>query len=331
MTMALHGQSSDSAGTSVYPNRSDVPALEARDVRMRYGSIDVLTGVDLRVEAGEVVALLGPNGAGKTTTIEILEGIRRRSSGYVRVLGVDPAHGDDEWQSRIGVVLQSWRDHRRWKVRELLLHFAQHYRVLGPSGGRLPYDTDELLDAVGLTDRAQTKVGRLSGGQRRRLDVAIGLVGNPELLFLDEPTVGFDPEARQDFHELIGSITRTRRTAVVLTTHDLVEAELLADSVAILVDGRVVARGTTEQLARRYAWGTAVSYRLRGRSQAATVDNATEFVRELLASGGSDVTDLVVRPLNLQDAYLHMIRSADPVAAELDPSPDEGKVLFHAH
>ena len=309
----------------------DPPALEVRDLQMRYGAKTVLRGVDLHVAAGEVLALLGPNGAGKTTTIEVLEGIRRRSAGHVRVLGVDPEHADERWQARVGVVLQSWRDHRRWKVRELLGHVASYYAPFTrPSAGsRQPFDPDDLLADVGLTAQAGQRVGRLSGGQRRRLDVALGLVGNPSLLFLDEPTVGFDPEARADFHDLIRSISRKRCMAMVLTTHDLAEAELLADSVAILVDGRIAAHGTTTEIARRYAWGTKVSYRRGGPVISDVVDDATGFVRRLLADH-PDVSDLVVQPLSLHDAYLQMIRDVnDRVSEELTMVP-EGPVISNA-
>ncbi|MBY6706172.1 ABC transporter ATP-binding protein [Rhodococcus sp. BP-241] len=286
------------------------PAVLTRDLRMRYGDTDVLRGVDLRIEAGEVTALLGPNGAGKTTTIEILEGIRRRSSGDVRVLGIDPDDATEEWQSRIGVVLQSWRDHRRWRAGDLLTHIASYYRPFARRDRATPFEPDELLDAVGLTDKATTRVGRLSGGQRRRLDVAIGLVGNPELLFLDEPTVGFDPEARQEFHALLQSIARTRDTAVVLTTHDLAEAELLSDSVAILVGGQIVARGSTADIAREHARGTRVTHRVCGDLRSTVVDgDATDHVRTLLRD--SRITDLAVRPRSLEDAYLQMIDALD--------------------
>ena len=176
--------------------RTDVqPVIQVRDLTMAYGDVDVLRGVDLDIHRGEVFALLGPNGAGKTTTVEILEGFRQRSGGEVSVLATDPERGGDAWRARIGLVLQSWRDHRRWRVAELLRHFATYY----PD----PRDPGELLALVGLTDQAGKQVDRLSGGQRRRLDVALGIVGRPELLFLDEPTTGFDPQARHEFHVLV--------------------------------------------------------------------------------------------------------------------------------
>src|SRR5690242_17949398 len=196
---------------------------------MRYGSTDVLTGVTFSAHAGEVLALLGPNGAGKTTTIEILEGFRMRSAGDVDVLGVDPAKGDEAWRARLGVVLQSWRDHSKWQVRELLAHLGRYYAPYASADTPRPWDADELIEAVGLTPQARQRVGRLSGGQRRRLDVAIGIVGRPDLLFLDEPTVGFDPSARRDFHDLVHELADMHRTTILLTTHDLDEAEKLAD------------------------------------------------------------------------------------------------------
>lgn len=171
------------------------PVIEVVGLRMRYGTRDVLTGVDFRAHRGEVVTLLGPNGAGKSTTIEILEGFRQRSAGSVRVLGIDPATGSEAWRARIGVVLQSWRDHGRWQLRELLAHLGAYYEPYGTPARPRPFAADDLLDAVGLAEHATQKVATLSGGQRRRLDVAIGLVGRPELLFLDEPTAGFDPQA----------------------------------------------------------------------------------------------------------------------------------------
>lgn len=213
------------------PTTTARPVVRARDVTMSYGGIDVLHGVDLDIHRGEVFALLGPNGAGKTTTVEILEGFRRRSAGEVSVLGADPERGDDAWRGRIGLVLQSWRDHRRWRVAELLTHFATYY----PD----PRDPAALLALVGLTGQAGQQVDRLSGGQRRRLDVALGIVGRPELLFLDEPTTGFDPEARHEFHVLVERLAREEGVTVLLTTHDLVEAERLADRIAMLVGGRI--------------------------------------------------------------------------------------------
>src|SRR5690606_4457762 len=238
--------------TAPQPSDSaDHPVLDVRDLRMRYGSTDVLKGVTFRADRGEVLALLGPNGAGKTTTIEILEGFRMRSAGQVSVLGVDPAHGDEHWRSRLGVVLQSWRDHGKWRVAELLEHFGRYYAPYSTPEVRRPRDTAELLDVVGLTEHADKPIRTLSGGQRRRLDVAVGIVGRPELLFLDEPTAGFDPEARRDFHDLVHRLADLEETTVLLTTHDLDEAEKLADRILILAGGRIVADGSADQLSRQ--------------------------------------------------------------------------------
>lgn len=163
-------------------------AIEVRGLRMRYGSVDVLKRGGFRRAAGEVLVLLGPNGAGKTTTIEILEGFRMRSAGEVRVLGVDPAKGDERWRARLGIVLQSWRDHGKWRVRELLDNLGRYYAPYGTADRKRPWEADDLIGAVGLGGQAGKKISSLSGGQRRRMDVAIGIVGRPELLFLDEPT-----------------------------------------------------------------------------------------------------------------------------------------------
>ena len=229
---------------------SDV-AAEVRDLRMRYGTTDVLNGIDFEIRTGEVVALLGPNGAGKTTTIEILEGFRARSAGQVSVLGTDPEHGDERWRARLGVVLQSWRDHAKWRVRELLHHLGAYYARYAhardpPAVGHRRADRPRRAHRPG-----GRRIGNLSGGQRRRLDVAIGIVGRPELLFLDEPTAGFDPMARREFHELVHRLTDREQATVLLTTHDLAEAEKLADRVLILAGGRIIADGSPDELALR--------------------------------------------------------------------------------
>jgi ABC-2 type transport system ATP-binding protein len=190
-------------GRSPGVDASELAVIDVRDLRMSYGSVEVLNGVSFTAQRGEVLTLLGPNGAGKSTTIEILEGFRMRSAGEVSVLGVDPAVGGEAWRARLGVVLQSWRDHGRWRVRELLYHLGQYYLPYSTAQRRRPLDPDELIQLVGLTEQASQRVASLSGGQRRRLDVAIGIVGRPELLFLDEPTAGFDPQARRDFHDVI--------------------------------------------------------------------------------------------------------------------------------
>lgn len=228
-------------------------AIQVIGLRMRYGDKDVLHGVDLTVQRGEILALLGPNGAGKTTTIEVLEGFRQRSAGEVSVLGLDPAVGDEAWRARVGIVLQSWRDHGKWRVRQFLANQGSLYVPFGTPQVPRPWDVDELLLSVGLTGQADEQVRRLSGGQRRRLDVAVGLIGRPDLLFLDEPTAGLDPQARRDFHDLLMRVSDELDVTVLITTHDLAEADKLADRIAILVAGRIIAEGTSEQLSQRIA------------------------------------------------------------------------------
>jgi ABC-2 type transport system ATP-binding protein len=269
---------------------------------MRYGQKDVLHGVDLQLHRGEVLALLGPNGAGKTTTIEILEGFRRRSAGDVRVLGVDPNAGDEAWRARIGIVLQSWRDHGRWPVRDLLDQLGRYYRPYTD-----PYPADELIALVGLQDKGKSPIGTLSGGQRRRLDVAVGLVGRPELLFLDEPTVGFDPQARREFHDLVHRLSSLEETTILLTTHDLDEAEKLADRIVILAGGRIVADGTAAELAQRVSGRSEVRFSRDGQPYTETVADPTEFVRELFEKYGRSIGDLEVHRANLEKVYLELV------------------------
>jgi ABC-2 type transport system ATP-binding protein len=255
-----------------------------------------------------VLALLGPNGAGKTTTIEILEGFRMRSAGEVRVLGVDPAAGDERWRARLGVVLQSWRDHGKWRVRELLHHLGTYYAGYSTPRLRRPWPVDDLIDIVGLGAQAGARINRLSGGQRRRLDVAIGIVGRPEMLFLDEPTVGFDPAARREFHDLVHRLTDVDDTTVLLTTHDLDEAEKLADRIVILAGGRVIADGSADQLSRRVAGEAEVRWTRAGSRYVHSAADATGFVRELFRQYGDDIADLEVRRASLEDSYMTLVR-----------------------
>ncbi|MFJ5933923.1 ABC transporter ATP-binding protein [Streptomyces sp. NPDC093071] len=276
------------------------PVIRVRGLTMAYGDADVLRGVDLDIHRGEVFALLGPNGAGKTTTVEILEGFRRRSGGEASVLGTDPERGGDAWRARIGLVLQSWRDHRRWRVAELLTHFAAYY----PD----PRDPAELLDLVGLTGQAGRQVGRLSGGQRRRLDVALGIVGRPELLFLDEPTTGFDPRARHDFHLLVERLARDEGVTVLLTTHDLAEAERLADRIAMLVGGRIRACGTPVELAGRAAAQAEVRWTAGdGTPRRERTQDPSRLVWELHRHADGPIAGLEVRRPTLEDTYLRMV------------------------
>ena len=283
-------------------------AVRVRDLRMRYGERDVLTGVDFDIRSGEVVCLLGPNGAGKTTTIEILEGFRARSAGEVDVLGEDPASADEAWRARTGVVLQSWRDHPRWTARRLLTHLGGFYEPYSTVDRPRPYPVDGLLDTVRLTGLADRKLHTLSGGERRRLDVAVGIVGRPDVLFLDEPTAGFDPQARREFHHLLLRFVERERTTILLTTHDLDEAERLADRVLLLAGGRIVADDTPDGLARRVAGEAEVRWSLDGERLSRSVGDPTGFVRGLFAEHGERLADLEVRRATLEDAYLALVQ-----------------------
>ena len=281
--------------------------VSVRGLRMAYGTHEVLTGLDLEVRAGEVVCLLGPNGAGKTTTIEILEGFRLPSAGEVRVLGEDPATAGDAWRARVGVVLQSWRDHARWTPRRLLTHLGGFFEPFSEPGRPRPHDLDDLLEVVGLTEHADRKIGTLSGGQRRRLDVAVGIVGRPELLFLDEPTAGFDPKARRDFHDLVHRLSDLEGTSILLTTHDLGEAERLADRILILTNGRIVADGSADQLTRQVAGTAEVRWACGDERFVHPTDDVIPFVRRLLEQHGDELTDLEVRRASLEDTYIAMV------------------------
>src|SRR5687767_13293956 len=217
----------------------DAPAILVRDLHKSYGPVEAVRGIDFEVARGEVFGLLGPNGAGKTTTVEILEGYRERTSGIVSVLGHDPGRRPRELRRRVGIVLQESGIYRHVTVRELLVHWARLYPA--------PRDVDEVLALAGLADRADVRSGRLSGGQRRRLDFALALVGDPELVFLDEPTTGFDPEARRAAWQTVRSLADLGKT-VLLTTHYLDEAQALCDRVAIMKDGRIMTVGAPAEL-----------------------------------------------------------------------------------
>lgn len=275
--------------------------ISASGLRMAYGDKEVLKGLDISVYADEVVAMLGPNGAGKSTTVEILEGYRTASGGEVSVLGVNPAHGDDGWRSQIGVVLQNSSDHGKWKVRELLTHIADFYVPYVD-----PWSIEELLDLVGLSEQSGQKVQTLSGGQRRRLDVALGVVGRPSLLFLDEPTTGFDPQARRDFHELVHRLSDLEGVTILLTTHDLAEAEKLASRIVILADGRIVANGSPLELTHAVSNTAEVRWKQAGERHVHVSEDATGFARGLLAQH-DDVSDLEIQRATLEDAYLSIV------------------------
>ncbi len=277
------------------------PAISVRGLRKQYGSFTAVDGVDVEVATGEILALLGPNGAGKTTTVEICEGYRRRDAGEVSVLGVDPAKGDAAWRERVGVVLQTSGFTEELTVRETVAHFASLYRN--------PRDIEGLLDAVGLTDKASTRARQLSGGQQRRLDVAVGVVGRPELLFLDEPTTGFDPEARRQFWELIHRL-RDEGTTILLTTHYLEEAEALADRVAVIVDGRVVEAASPRVLGGRDQAATIVRWVDADGPHEERTDSPTALIARLSQQHGGEVPELTVSRPTLEDVYLRLIGAA---------------------
>ncbi|SES00038.1 ABC-2 type transport system ATP-binding protein [Streptomyces sp. yr375] len=271
---------------------------------MRYGTRDVLDGLDLDVHQGELFALLGPNGAGKSTTIEILEGYRGRSGGDVDVLGRDPAREDAGWRARIGIVLQANRDHGRWRVGDLLGHFARYYAH--------PFEPAELLGLVGLTVQSAQQVSTLSGGQRRRLDVALGIVGRPELVFLDEPTTGFDPEARRGFHDLVRGLRDDLGTTMLLTTHDMGEAQQLADRIGILQSGRITACGTLAELSAAARTRSDVVWTdADGTSRRQLTSDPSQLVWELHQRFEGPIPDLEVRRPTLEDTYLRMVADAD--------------------
>jgi len=277
--------------------RSD-SAVRVRGLTKRYGDHQAVAGVDLDIATGEIFSLLGPNGAGKTTCVEILEGYRRRDGGEVEVLGVDPARADAHWKARIGIVLQSTKDFAELTPVEALALCAAYY----PD----PRPVEEVLDLVGLTEKRKTRGDQLSGGQRRRLDVGLGILGNPELLFLDEPTTGFDPEARRQFWGLIESLSDLG-TTILLTTHYLDEAERLADRVGVIADGRIVAVDTPTMLGGRGAAGATVSWRGPNGPEQVSTDAPTRVISELSATFGGEIPELVVSRPTLEDVYLQMI------------------------
>jgi ABC-2 type transport system ATP-binding protein len=275
-----------------------VTAVLVEDLHKSYREHEALRGISFEIRGGEVFSLLGPNGAGKTTTIEILEGYRRRDSGSVEVLGVDPAHPTREWRARIGVVLQSSAMYENLTVRESLALFGGYYER--------PRPVDEVVDVVGLGEKAHTSVRKLSGGQRRRLDFGLALVGDPELIFLDEPTTGFDPQARRAAWETIRSLRELGKT-ILLTTHYLDEAEQLADRVAVLRDGSIVATGTPADLTSTPA--TEIRYRENGREVVLRTEEPTRVLAELTARAverGEELLDLEVRRPSLEEVYLEL-------------------------
>jgi ABC-2 type transport system ATP-binding protein len=279
--------------------------IAVKGLKKFYGELAAVNGVDLHVEQGEIFALLGPNGAGKSTTVEILEGFRSRDSGDVAVLDTDPAIGGlaaRQWRDRIGIVLQSSNDAGDLTVGESIKHFSHYYSN--------PRDVEEVIDAVGLREKQGALVRTLSGGQRRRLDVALGIIGNPELLFLDEPTTGFDPKARRDFWSLIRTLKSEGRT-ILLTTHYLDEAEALADRVAVINKGQIIEVSTPAELGGRATSLAQVSWREDGVVKVEKAPNPTAFVAELSARLGGEVLELIVSRATLEDIYLEMIGGED--------------------
>jgi len=288
----------------------------------RYGDHVAVDGLDLDISRGEVFALLGPNGAGKTTTVEILEGHRNADSGAVRVLGSDPRTAGQTWRSRIGIVAQTSKESPELTVRELVRHFSRYYPT--------PRDPDEVIGLVGLDGKSDVRAAKLSGGQRRRLDVALGVIGDPELLFLDEPTTGFDPEARRQFWSLVRDL-RAGGTTVLLTTHYLDEAEQLADRVGVIARGRLVALDTPAKLGGRSAHVARVTWEDGGTMRDERTITPTRLVTELAAKHGGEVPGLQVRRPTLEDTYLDLIGQAStgtgavapPVAEDPQPAATE--------
>ena len=283
--------------------------IHVSGLRKAYGSRAAVDGIDLDIERGEVFALLGPNGAGKTTTVEILEGFRRRDAGEVGVLGDDPQTAGLRWRDRLGIVLQSSTGLDLITPREALACTAKVY-----SWAR---DVDEVIAAVGLTDKAGDRIGKLSGGQRRRVDVALGIVGSPELLFLDEPTTGFDPQARRDFWELIESLAHGG-TTILLTTHYLDEAEHLADRVGVIAAGRMLALDTPANLGGRASSRATVTWKDdTGTRHTERTSTPTKLVAQLAARHDGEVPGVTVTRPSLEDTYLSLI------APHLDDSAED--------
>jgi ABC-2 type transport system ATP-binding protein len=279
-----------------------VSAIRVRELRKRYGEVEALRGIDFDVERGEVFGLLGPNGAGKTTTVEILEGYRRRDGGSVEVLGHDPARGERAFRERIGVVLQSTALWTNLTVRETLRMFAGYYAE--------PRDVGETIALIGLEGKEDALAKTLSGGQRRRLDLGVGLIGDPELLFLDEPTTGFDPAARRAAWETVRALRALGKT-ILLTTHYLDEAQQLADRLAVLRDGVIVESGTPDQLIARSS-ETEIRYRENGRTVVTRTTDPVRALHELTGAAlaeGRELEGLEVRRASLEDVYLELVGS----------------------
>ncbi len=309
------------------------PAIDVRGLRKSYGALEALRGIDLRVERGEVFALLGPNGAGKTTAVEILEGHRRRSAGEVSVLGHDPGRHERAYRERIGIVLQQTGVDEHLTVREVVAMIAGYYPK--------PRDVDEVIGLAGLAEQANRRVRKLSGGQKRRVDLAVALAGDPELLFLDEPTTGFDAGARRQAWETLRGLTELGKT-IFLTTHFMDEAQALAHRLAIIADGRIVEVGSADEVigARSHASrvrfrlpsGVAPPERFGARPQASAsaweleTEAPTRALNELTAwalASGVELADLEVRRRSLEDVYLQLTSETAEGAADAGAVPVE--------
>jgi len=301
--VATHGGGHDELMTA------SASAVEVSGLRKDYHGTEALRGLDFDIAYGETFALLGPNGAGKSTTIEILEGYRDRSAGTVSVLGVDPQHGGLDWKARLGIVLQSSGEQGSATVREQLTHFAGFY----PN----PRNVDEVIAAVGLEAKASSLIRKLSGGQRRRVDVALGIIGRPELLFLDEPTTGFDPEARRQFWTLINQL-KAEGTTILLTTHYLDEAAQLSDRAGIVADGRLVELGPIDTIGGAEARIPIVRWTRDGIAHEERTHHPAELVTRIAADGEPERLE-VVHP-SLEDIYLELVGAAENAAPELAAS-----------
>ncbi|WP_267245824.1 ABC transporter ATP-binding protein [Streptomyces sp. PR69] len=292
-------------------------AVNVRGLRKRYGDVTAVNGLDLAIRHGEVFGILGPNGAGKSTTVEILQGHRSRDAGEVSVLGADPASSGRRWRSRIGIVWQDESAPAELTVRETVTHFARYYPI--------SRDPDEVISLVGLQEKARKRIKELSGGQRRRLDVALGVIGAPELLLLDEPTTGFDPAARRRFWELI-RLLADEGTTIVLTTHYLEEAEALADRLAVVAAGRVVAEGTAAQLRQAHGLEATVAWTdPDGTARSRTTDTPTRTVAELMRRFDGEIPDLTISRPSLEDVYLGLIGQRQSAAATATAMAAEGE------
>jgi len=280
------------------------PAVQVAGLRKTYGGVEAVRGVDFEIGTGEVFGLLGPNGAGKTTTVEVLEGYRKRDAGTVSVLGEDPEKTGEAWRERIGVVLQSSAVYPSLSVHEMLALFAGYYAR--------PRPVDEVIELVGLIEKRDARVKTLSGGQARRLDLGLALVGDPELIFLDEPTTGFDPGARRAAWETIRALGSLGKT-ILLTTHYLEEAERLADRVAVLRQGQIVAQGTPAELMGR-SRETEIRYMREGEQVVVRTDEPTRVLHELTSDAtarGVELEGLEVRRPTLEDVYLSLTEEDD--------------------